>query len=52
MRVGPVQNSRTLNLGTFQFKPLQGGHLSKADKNVCPVSVRYKEVPLYTQAAV
>ena len=34
-------------MGTFQFKPLQGGHLSKADKNFCPVSVRFREVPLY-----
>ena len=49
MRVGPVQNSRTLNLGTFQFKPLQGGHLSKADKNFCPVSVHFREVPLYEE---
>ena len=31
---------------TFQFKPLQGGHLSKAYKNFCPVSVRFREVPL------
>ena len=28
-------------------KPLQGGHLSKADKIFCPVSVRFREVPLY-----
>ena len=45
--MGPVYNSHTLNLETFQFKPLQGGHLSKADKNFCPVSVRFREVPLY-----
>ena len=49
MRVGPVQSSRTLNLGTFQFKLLQGGDLSKADKNFCPVSVRFIEVPLYLE---
>ena len=41
-----VRDSRTLNLGAFQFKPLQGGHLFKADKNFCPVSVRFREVPL------
>ena len=34
-------------MGTFQFKPLQGGHLSKANKSFCPVSVRFREVPLY-----
>ena len=47
LRVGPVQNSLTLNLGTFQFKPLQDGHLSKGDKSFCPVSVGFREVPLY-----
>ena len=47
MRLGPVKSGCTLNLGTFQFKPLQGRHLSKADKNFCPVSVRFKEVLLY-----
>ena len=35
-------------MGTFQFKPFHGGHLSKADKNFCPVSVRFREVPLYS----
>ena len=52
MRVGPVKNSCTLNLGTFQFKPLQGGHLSKADKSFCPVSVRFRKVPLYFHYAM
>ena len=33
-------------MGTFQFKPLQGGHLSKAHKNFCPVRIRLREVPL------
>ena len=47
LRVGPVQNSLTLNLGTFQFKPLQDGHLSKADKNFCLVSALFREVLLY-----
>ena len=41
------KSSVPLNLGTFQLKPLQGGHLSKADKNFCPVSVRLREIPLY-----
>ena len=52
MRVGPVKNSRTLNLGTFQFKPPQGEHLSKVDKNFCPVSVRFVEVPLYARIRI
>ena len=30
-----------------QAKPLQGGHLSKADKIFGPVSVRFREVSLY-----
>ena len=47
MRVGPVENSRILNLGTFQSKPLQGRDLSKVEKNFCPVSIRFREVPLY-----
>ena len=34
-------------MGTFQLKPLQDGHLSKVDKNFCPVSVHFREVPLY-----
>ena len=29
-------------MGTFQFKPLQGGHFSKADKSFCPLSVRFR----------
>ena len=49
MRVGPALNSRTLNLGTFQFKLIQGRHLSKADKNFCPVSARFRDVPLYSK---
>ena len=38
-------------MGTFQFKHLQGGDLSKADKNFGPVSVRFREVPLYLKVA-
>ena len=44
--MGPVWNSRTLNLGTFQLKPLQGVHFSKVDKNFCLVSDHFRETPL------
>ena len=40
-----------LKFGNFSVQTLQGGHLSKEDKNFCPVSVRFKEVPLYMKNA-
>ena len=55
VRVGRVRESGSsvkqpyLKFGNFSAQLLQGGHLSKADKNLCPVSVRFREVLLYCE---